>query len=80
MGGEGALASESQCVYCQYQKFFVILYNILNPSKVYVYLCTLLTKDKTEDHQSHFNAHRLPRSQDERLLMKPVLTRQHVLS
>ena len=38
------------------------------------------TKDKTGNHQSHFNAHRSPSSQDERLPKKPVLPCQHVQS
>ena len=38
------------------------------------------TKDKTGNHQSHFNSHRSPSSQAERLAMKSVLTGQHVLS
>ena len=36
------------------------------------------TKGKTGNH--HFNAHRSPSSQDERIPTKPVLTGQHVLS
>ena len=63
---------------CTFNIFFVILCNIFNPSKFFVY--PTVTKDKTGNHQSHFNAHRSPSSQDERLLMKSVLTGQHALS
>ena len=63
---------------CTFNIFFVILCNIFNPSKFFVYPTD--TKVKTGNHQSHFNAHMSPSSQDERLPMKPVLTGQHVLS
>ena len=43
-------------------------------------LCTLLTPNKTGNHQSHFNTHGSPSSQDERLPMIPLLTGQHVIS
>ena len=76
-GGGGALASETRCV-CTVNILFVILFNIFNLSKFFVYHTD--TKDKTGNHQSHFNAHSTPSSQDERLSMKPVLTGEHVLT
>ena len=71
-------ANEVRLDVCIFNIFFVMLCNIFNPSKFYVYLTD--TKDKTGNHQSHFNALRAPGSQAERLAMKPVLTGQHVLS
>ena len=68
--GGGALASETRCLYCHYQKLFLFVILCKIP---YFFVCPTDAKDKTGNHQSHFNSHKLPSSQDEGLPMNYML-------